>query len=195
MNCSPQGRRALVLLEMQKASDADPAVRPVGSAFEANARRLLQAWREAADPVIHVQRLSRDADSPYRPGHPGFDFKDRLAPAAGEMVVQSQCGDAFVDSGLAAALRDRQADTLVVAGRLAESAARTTLRSGCALGFRILLVADATDGPGREDLEAAATSSERGLGGLCLIDTDEALSAGATGGGPSAAERLFADRR
>lgn len=190
MSGSPLKRRALVLLELQQAA------RPSDPALEANARRLLQAWREAVGPVIHVQRLSRDADSPYRPGHPGFDFMEGIAPAAGEMVVQSQCGDAFVDSGLAAALRDRQADTLVVAGRLAESAARTTLRSGRALGFRILLVADATDGPGRADLEGPAVQSERGLGGLCLIDTDEALSAGARGEpGPAAAERLFADRR
>ena len=90
---------ALVIIDFQKGFD-DPVWQPRNNPeAEANCERLLASWRRSNRPVIHVQHLSREPDSPYRPGQPGCDFKDGLSPQAGELVVQKSTNNAFIDTG------------------------------------------------------------------------------------------------
>ncbi len=67
---------ALVIVDLQKAIDHPKWSRRNNPEAEANVARLLAAWRATGRPVFHVQHLSREPDSPYRPGQPGCDFKD-----------------------------------------------------------------------------------------------------------------------
>jgi len=46
--------------------------------LEANIGRLQRAWRETGRPIIHVQHLSKEPDSPLRPGQAGVEFKDEV---------------------------------------------------------------------------------------------------------------------
>src|SRR5205814_7401809 len=39
--------------------------------LERNIARLQQAWRESGRPLIHVQHISKQPNSPLRPGQPG----------------------------------------------------------------------------------------------------------------------------
>jgi nicotinamidase-related amidase len=91
---------ALVIVDLQKAFDDPRFDRRNNPQAEANTARLLAAWRATGRPVIHVQHLSREPDSPYRPGQPGCDFKDEVRPQAGELVVQKSTNNAFLDTGL-----------------------------------------------------------------------------------------------
>jgi len=135
---------ALVIVDFQKAID-DPKWGPRNNPeAEAQALRLLEAWRAAGRPVVHVQHLSREPGSPYRPGQPGCDFKPALAPQAGEILVQKQTHNAFLDTGLEAALRDRGVTAVVIAGVLLHNSVDASVRMAADLGFDTWLVADAT---------------------------------------------------
>lgn len=76
----PLARAALVLIDWQVGMD-DPAWGPRNNPdAEANAHRILVAWRRAGLPVIHVQHRSREPNSVFRPERPGCAIKSVLAP-------------------------------------------------------------------------------------------------------------------
>src|SRR5437762_14186987 len=64
--------------------------------LERNIARLQDAWRRTGRPIIHVQHLSREAQSPLRPGQPGVEIKDEVRPIAGEPVVQNSVSSASI---------------------------------------------------------------------------------------------------
>ena len=122
--------------------------------------RLLAAWRDRGRPVVHVQHLSREADSPYRPGQPGCDFKEGLTPDTGEILVQKCTHNAFIDTGLEASLRDRGVEAVVVAGVLLHNSVDATVRMASNLGFDTWVVADASASVDVVDLEGRHWTAE-----------------------------------
>ena len=151
---------ALVIVDLQKAFD-DARYQPRNNPeAEANTARLLAAWRQTNRPVIHVQHLSREPDSPYRPGQPGCDFKDEVRPQAGELVVQKSTNSAFVDTGLGPHLDDQGIGTLVVTGVATNNCVEATARMAGNLGYETYLVADATATAARTDLAGRVWRAE-----------------------------------
>jgi len=146
-------RAALVIVDFQNAIDDPKWGRRNNPQAEAQTARLLAAWRAAGWPVVHVQHLSREADSPYRPGQPGCDFKPEFTPGPGEIVVQKRTHNAFIDTGLGAALRDRGIVTLVIAGVLLHNSVDATVRMAADLGFDTWIATDATASVDIVDLE------------------------------------------
>ena len=144
---------ALLIVDLQKGFDDPRWGRRNNPRAEANAARLLAAWRAGGRPVIHVQHLSRDADSPYAPRRPGCEFKDEVRPRAGELVVQKSTNNAFIDTGLAPVLADRGIDTLVVTGVITNNSVEATVRMAGNLGYRVYLAGDATATVDRLDLD------------------------------------------
>ena len=143
---------ALLIVDLQKAFDDPRYSRRNNPDAEANTGRLLAAWRRTGRPVIHVQHLSREADSPYRPGQPGCDFKDEVRPQAGELVIQKSTNNAFIDTGLGPYLEDKDIRTLVVTGVATNNSVETTVRMAGNLGYETYLAADATATADRADL-------------------------------------------
>jgi nicotinamidase-related amidase len=135
---------ALVIIDFQKAIDDPKWGRRNNPEAEVRTAELLGAWRATGRPVVHVQHLSREADSPYRPGQSGCDFKEALRPGPGEILVQKQTNNAFLDTGLEASLRDRGVDAVVVTGVLLHNSVDATVRMAGNLGFETWLVEDAT---------------------------------------------------
>ena len=151
---------ALVIVDLQKAFDDPRFGRRNNPDAEANTGRLLAAWRTTGRPVIHVQHLSREPDSPYRPGQPGCDFKDEVRPQAGELVVQKSINNAFIDTGLGPYLDDKRIGTLVVVGVATNNCVEATVRMAGNLGYRTYLVADATATAERIDLAGRVWRAE-----------------------------------
>jgi nicotinamidase-related amidase len=151
---------ALLIVDLQKAFDDPVWGRRNNPGAEANTARLLAAWRAGGRPVIHVQHLSREADSPYAPRGPGADFKDEVRPRAGEFVVQKSTNSAFIETGLAPFLGERGIDTLVVAGVITNNSVEATVRMAGNLGYRTYLAADATATVDRLDLEGRLWRAE-----------------------------------
>ena len=178
---------ALVIVDFQKAIDDPKWGRRNNPDAEVKTARLLATWRTLGWPVVHVQHLSREAGSPYRPGQPGCDFKAEVAPGPGEMVVQKRVHNAFIETGLAAALSDRGIGTLVVAGVQLHNSVDATVRMAADLGFRAWIATDATasidliDGTGRcwpaEEVHALTLAVLSGE--YARIGSAEALAAAA----------------
>ncbi|WP_420348564.1 cysteine hydrolase family protein [Pelagibius sp.] len=151
---------ALIIVDFQKAIDDSRWERRNNPDAEGNAARLLEAWRAAGRPVLHVQHLSTEPDSPYRPAQPGCDFKDLLAPGPGEIVVQKRTNNAFIDTGLEATLRGFGIGEVVIAGVLLHNSVDATVRMAGNLGFRTWLVEDATASIDLTDLDGRLWSAE-----------------------------------
>ena len=134
---------ALILVDMQLGLD-DPwyGIRNNPLA-EANAQRLLTHWRGAGRPVVHIQHLSTNPESPLYPGKPGVAHKPQVAPSAGEPVIQKQVNSAFIGTDLEQWLRDRDITRVVIAGLTTNHCVETTTRMSGNLGFDTYLAQDA----------------------------------------------------
>lgn len=112
--------------------------------LEKNIARLQSAWRKSGRPLIHVQHLSTEPQSPLRPGQPGVEIKDEVRPLPGEPVVQKSVSSAFIGTTLESDLRRRGVTTLVVVGMQTNMCVSTTARMAGNLGFTTYVVSDAT---------------------------------------------------
>ena len=156
-------RSAMLIIDVQKAIDADyhaaegPRNNPDA---ERNMARLLSAWRRDGWPIIHVRHDSTFATSAYRPGQSGNEFKDEVAPAAGETVVAKQTNSAFIGTGLERHLRDAGIDSVVIAGVVTNNSVEATVRMSGNLGFRTVLVENACFTFARRDFSGRLRSAE-----------------------------------
>lgn len=135
---------ALVLIDIQQGFDEPYWGERNNPAAEPNAAKLLAAWRASGRPVFHVQHLSREPQSPLRPGQPGCELKPEVRPQAGEARVTKNVNSAFIGTDLEKQLRARDINTVVIAGLTTPHCVSTTARMAGNLGFRTLLAADAT---------------------------------------------------
>ncbi|MGY8997084.1 MAG: cysteine hydrolase family protein [Alphaproteobacteria bacterium] len=137
---------ALVLIDVQKSID-EPVWAMDGPRNnedgEANLARLLDAWRRAERPVVHVRHDSTNPESPYSPEKPSHGFKDEVIPLAGELVVGKKTNSAFIGTGLEQHLRDRRLTRLVIAGVITNNSVEATVRMAGNLGFDTIVAADA----------------------------------------------------
>lgn len=134
---------ALVLIDIQQGFD-DPSWGPRNNPdAEANAARLLAAWRETGRPIVHIQHRSTEPGSTLGPGQPEMEIKAIVAPRDGEMVLAKTVNSAFISTGLEGWLRERGIERVVVAGLTTNHCVETTTRMAGNLGFNPILAADA----------------------------------------------------
>lgn len=134
---------ALILIDIQKGFD-DPAWGARNNPdAEANAGRLLEAWRAAGRRVFHVRHASRTATSPLSPTGPGFAFKDVVAPRAGEPEFVKSVNSGFIGTDLEAQLRAAGVERVILFGLTTPHCVSTTTRMAGNLGFTAYVAADA----------------------------------------------------
>jgi nicotinamidase-related amidase len=135
---------ALIVIDVQQGMD-DPRL---GSRNNGNAEHhisaLLSAWRDGRRPVIHVQHMSREPDSPFRPERPGNAFKAEATPLGDEPVFQKQVNSAFIGTDLEDYLRQHGIQELILVGLTTDHCVSTSARTAANLGFAVTVVADAT---------------------------------------------------
>ena len=133
----------LLIVDVQRAID-DPKWGPRNNPdAETCIAALLEAWRGADMPVVHVRHDSTEPASPYRPGTPGHPFKPEAMPHADEPVVAKSVNSAFIGTGLDEQLTASGATTLVICGVLTHNSVEATVRHAGNLGYRVLVPADA----------------------------------------------------
>jgi nicotinamidase-related amidase len=133
----------LMIVDVQRAID-DPKW---GARNNPDAERhiaaLLEAWREAGMPVVHVRHDSVDPPSPYRPGAPGHPFKPEATPQGAEPIVAKSVNSAFIGTDLDERLTRAGATTLAICGVLTHNSVEASVRHAGNLGYRVLVAADA----------------------------------------------------
>jgi nicotinamidase-related amidase len=135
---------ALLLIDIQQGLDEPRLGRRNNPGAERNVARLLAAWRGAGHPVIHVQHLSVEPDSPLRPELAGNAFKPEALPRGGEPVFRKAVSSAFIGTDLERHLRGQDIAELVIIGLTTDHCVSSTARMASDLGFRVTVVSDAT---------------------------------------------------
>jgi nicotinamidase-related amidase len=150
----------LLLIDLQKAID-DPSwgVRNNPGA-ESNVERLLAHWRVNGMPVIHVRHVSSLSESTYRDGQDGVKFKEIAQPHPGETILTKHVCTAFIGTDLEARLRGSGCGDVVIVGVITNNSVESTARASGDLGFRTIVVSDATFTFGRRDFDGCLHTAE-----------------------------------
>ena len=136
---------ALLLIDVQQGLDDPRWGNRNNPDAEQKMAQLLQAWRAQQWPVIHVQHLSTNPESPLNPENgEGWAFKSETAPLAGEVVFTKHVNSAFIGTNLERCLHEKEIDSLVIVGLTTDHCVSTTTRMAGNLGFTVQLVSDAT---------------------------------------------------
>jgi nicotinamidase-related amidase len=169
----------LLVIDVQRAFDGPSWPARNNPDAEARIADLLDAWREADAPLVHVRHESAEPDGLFRRGTDAFEFKPEAAPLPGEPVVEKLVNSAFIGTGLEQRLRDAGAGTVVIAGLTTDHCCSTSARMAGNLGFETWFVADATATHARGEFDAE-TMHRTALASIdeefCeVVDTTEAI--------------------
>lgn len=143
--------RALVIVDIQRdyfPGGKMPLHEPEAAA--AKAGEVLEAFRAAGEPVVHVQHLSPAGGEFLVEGTDGAEIMAPVTPRADEKLITKQAPNSFLGTDLERHLRSLEVDEVVVAGMMTSMCVDATTRAGADLGFKMTLVPDACSAP---DLE------------------------------------------
>ncbi len=151
---------ALMIIDVQKGLDDPSWGRRNNPGAESNIARLLAAWRQRRQPVIHIRHCSVAPNSPLRPELPGNAFKAEAQPLPGEKQFSKSVNSAFIGTGLAQYLEAQGISNLVMVGLTTDHCVSTSARMAANLGFVVTLIADATATFEREGPDGVLYSAE-----------------------------------
>jgi nicotinamidase-related amidase len=137
--------KALLLIDIQNDYFPGGAMELANSsAAGVKAGKLLQAFRQRALPIIHMQHIStRPGATFFLPDTVGVEIHESVTPAGSETVFQKNYPNSFRETPLLAHLRDRRISQLVIAGMMTHMCVDSTTRAATDLGFPCVLAHDA----------------------------------------------------
>lgn len=132
-------KSALLIIDVQRGL-FDPEPQPYeAAAVIARINLLAEKARHAGMPVIFIQH--ERSDMLY--GSEAWQLEPGLQICEGDHIVRKSTPDSFLDTRLAGLLQQLQVTHLTVCGYASEFCVDTTIRRAAALGFPVLLAADA----------------------------------------------------
>jgi nicotinamidase-related amidase len=137
-------RHALIVIDMQNGFDDATWGARNNPQAEACVALLMNTWRRAAIPVVHVHHCSVSSTGSFRPGSRGIEPKPEAIPRAGEVIYHKRVNSAFIGTTLEADLRKQGVNTLVIVGLTTNHCVSTSVRMAANLGFETYVVSDAT---------------------------------------------------
>ena len=145
-------RTALLLIDVQRGVDVldhwgGSGGRRCNPDAESNMAALLRGFRERDLPIAFTVHDSRERGSPLRLSLPTGAQKLGFEPHEGEIVVVKDVNSAFLsidrEAPMAARLRERGIERLVVAGFFTNFCVETSVRMAGNMGFDVHLAHDA----------------------------------------------------
>jgi nicotinamidase-related amidase len=121
-----------------------------------NVQHLLAGCREHGLPVVHTLLNAGSADGsdlsrrlkvsglPIPVGAPEDELRSEVAPLPSELILPRGTYSPFVGTSLLSILREREVDTLVLAGMLANITVALTAQEAADRGFGVIMVWDAS---------------------------------------------------
>jgi nicotinamidase-related amidase len=149
--------RALIVIDVQESFRARPSWQLVDKPDIAErVGRLVRAARDAGDLVVWVLHTEPGSGDVFDPASGHVRFFDELdGPRTGEPVLRKTSHNAFTTTNLQQLLTRAGVEELWVCGIRVEQCVETTVRLGSDLGYRTVLVPDATATNPIGDLSAA----------------------------------------
>lgn len=110
----------------------------------AAAARLLDTFRKADWPVLHIQHISvRPNDTFFLPKSPGVAIHPTVEPRAGEPVITKYYPNSFRETDLLEKLKSIGVKQLLVCGMMTSMCVDATVRAAFDLGFECTIASDA----------------------------------------------------
>lgn len=146
-------KMALLVIDVQRGL-FDEAPRPYEADLVVDRINSLTARaRSAGVPVVFVQHERKSGSLEY--GSESWQLERRLVVKEGDVTLRKTTPDAFLRTELSDLLAEWGTEQLVICGYACEFCVDTTTRRAAALGFPVLLVADAHTTHDKEHASAA----------------------------------------
>lgn len=108
------------------------------------AARVIQAARDAGDPVVYIRHEAASADAPFfAPGSDGAKLHANVLNRESEPVLLKHFPNAFRETGLQALLDDMGIKHLVIIGSMSHMCIDATTRAAADLGYTVKVIHDA----------------------------------------------------
>jgi len=134
-------RQALLIIDVQRGL-FDPAPRPFEATVVVDRINELSTRAHAAGvPVVFVQHERPEGLLAH--GSESWQLEGRLIVRTGDEVIRKTTPDSFHRTGLQELLSQRDISQLVVCGYASEFCVDTTVRRAAAMGYPVLIAADA----------------------------------------------------
>ena len=136
---------ALVVIDIQQFYFEGGLVPLTGSVeAAARARKVLDAFRARALPVIHVRHVPATvATVDGEPADPQYRIRPEVQPAAGEKVISKRFANSFRETDLLETLRQKGITRIVIVGMQTHMCVEAASRAATDLGFDVVVVHDA----------------------------------------------------
>ena len=109
-----------------------------------NAKLILEQFRQAKLPIIHVQHINiRENASFFIPNTEGVNIHPELTPLADETLMIKHFPNSFFQTSLQQQLCEKQITELVVVGMMSHMCIDTTVRAAKDHGLSVTLLSDA----------------------------------------------------
>jgi nicotinamidase-related amidase len=119
-----------------------PLVAPEAAAKQA--ARVIGAFRAAGRPVIHIQHLPKDVDTPDPTGiQEQYRIHPDVLPTGDETVIGKHHANSFRDTDLLVTLRELKVDEVVIVGMQTHMCVEAAARAAADYGFEVTVVGDA----------------------------------------------------
>ncbi len=110
----------------------------------ANAQILVNEFRKAKLPVIHVQHIAAHPGATFfLPETDGAKINQRVTPQAGEEIVVKNFPNSFRDTTLLEILKKSKTENLFICGAMSHMCIDATTRAAFDLGFNCTVAEDA----------------------------------------------------
>jgi nicotinamidase-related amidase len=138
-------KTALILIDIQNDYFDNGSMPLVGSDKASdNARLILNVFRSAGLPVIHIQHIATSpAATFFLPDTRGSEIHDNVKPSGNEKVIVKHYPNSFRETELLEYLKSKNITDLVICGMMTHMCVDATTRAAKDLGFNIILIGDA----------------------------------------------------
>lgn len=134
---------ALIIIDQQQGLDNPKLGSRNNPDAETIMLKLLNAWRVAGMPIIHVRHCSNDPDSVFWPEQQGFEFKSNFLPQGDELIIEKSIPCAMLTNNLKQILDQLSIQKIVLVGASTNNSVEATARTASGFGFNVVIVEDA----------------------------------------------------
>ncbi|MBC2693498.1 MULTISPECIES: cysteine hydrolase family protein [Pseudomonas] len=138
-------KQALIVVDIQNDYFPQGKWPLVGADAAAdNAVKLLQAFREAGHPVVHIRHEFTSSDAPFfTPGSDGAKLHPKVLNRSDEPVVLKHFVNSFRETELQSILDQQGIESLVVVGSMSHMCIDGITRAAADLGYNVTVIHDA----------------------------------------------------